>query len=63
MKGPIFRADEDIGDKNSNFDVDNLFRLQRMALTVEIAFAKARKEDPRIRIRNMNELLHALTYK
>lgn len=34
-----------------------------MALTVEIAFAKARKEDSRIRIRSMKELLHALTDK
>ena len=57
------RVDEDVGDANSNFDVDDLYRLQRMAFTVEIAFAKARKEDSRIRIRNKEELLHALTDK
>ena len=32
-----------------------------MAFVVEIVFAKARKEDSRIRIRNKEELLHALT--
>lgn len=32
-----------------------------MAFAVEILFAKARKEDSRIRVRNKEELLHALT--
>ena len=47
----------------SNFDVDDLFRLQRIGFTVEIVFAKARKEDSRFRIRNKEELLYALKDK
>jgi hypothetical protein len=34
-----------------------------MAFVVEIALAKARKEDSRIRIQNKEELLHALKDK
>ena len=34
-----------------------------MAFAVEIALAKARKEDSRIRIQNKEELLHALRDK
>ena len=48
---------------NSNFNVEDLFSLEKMAFVVEIVFAKARKEDSRIRIRNKEELLHALTDK
>jgi hypothetical protein len=45
----------------SAFDVKDLFKLEEMAFAVEISFAKARKEDSRIRVRNKEELLHALT--
>jgi predicted transcriptional regulator len=48
---------------NSAFDVEVLFKLEKMAFVVEIALAKARKEDSRIRVRNREELLHALTDK
>jgi hypothetical protein len=34
-----------------------------MAFAVEISLAKARKEDSKIRIKNKEELLHALTDK
>ena len=49
--------------KDAGFDVDNLLRLREMAFAVEISLAKARKEDSRIRVRNKEELLHALTDK
>lgn len=48
---------------NSAFYVEDLFKLEKMAFAVEISLAKARKEDSRIRVRNKEELLHALTDK
>ena len=48
---------------NSAFDVEDLFKLEKMAFAVEISLAKARKEDSKIRIRNKEELRHALTDK
>jgi hypothetical protein len=48
---------------NSDFDVKDLFKLAEMAFAVEISLAKARKEDSRIRVRNKEELFHALTNK
>jgi hypothetical protein len=50
-------------DQDNMFYVDDLFRLHEMAFAVEISLAKARKEDSRIRIKNKEELLHALTDK
>jgi hypothetical protein len=47
--------------KNTSFDVDDLFRLHKLAFGVEIALAKARKDDSEIRIKNKEELIHALT--
>jgi hypothetical protein len=46
---------------NTKFDVDDLFELANMAFAVEIALAKARKEDAMIRIKSKEDLLHALT--
>jgi hypothetical protein len=46
---------------NSAFDVEDFFRLEKMAFAVEISLAKARKEDSMIRVRNKEELFHALT--
>ena len=57
------KEDNDPGAMNSNFNVEDLLSLEKMAFVVEIVFAKARKEDSRIRIRNKEELLHALTDK
>ena len=50
-------------DQDKMFYVDDLFRLHKMAFAVEISFAKARKEDSRLRVRNKEELFHALTNK
>ena len=63
MKETDSKEDNDPGAMNSNFNVEDLFRLEKMAFAVEISLAKARKEDSRIRIRNKEELLHALTDK
>jgi hypothetical protein len=66
MKGPILRdikRDDDLGAMNSNFGVEDLFRLNKMAFAVEISLAKARKEDSKLRIKNKVELLQALTDK
>jgi hypothetical protein len=57
------KGDDDLGAMNSNFDVENLFKLHQMAFAVEISLAKAKKEDSKIRIKNREELLHALTDK
>jgi hypothetical protein len=46
---------------NSHFDVNDLFRLQKMAFIVEIALAKARKNNSEIQIKDKEDLLHALT--
>jgi hypothetical protein len=35
----------DDGAMNSNFDVEDLFKLHKMAFAIEISLAKARKED------------------
>lgn len=42
---------------------DDLFRLSTLAFTVEISLAKTKKDDSEIRIKNKEELLHALTDK
>ena len=55
------KGDDDGGTAKSYFDVDDLFRLQKIAFVVEIALAKARKDDSVIRIKNKEELLHVLT--
>ena len=57
------KRDDVSGALNSSFNVEDLFSLERMAFVVEIALAKARKEDSRIRIQNKEELLHALKDK
>jgi hypothetical protein len=49
--------------KDMLFDVDDLFRLHKMAFAVEISLAKARKDDSEIRIKNKEELFQALTDK
>jgi hypothetical protein len=46
--------------KDKPFEVDDLFRLHKLAFAVEISLAKARKDDSEIRIKNKEELLHAL---
>lgn len=43
------------------FDVDDLLKLQTMAFIVEIALAKARKEESKFQIRYKQDLLLALT--
>jgi hypothetical protein len=53
----------DDGVMNSSFDVEDLFKLHKMAFAIEISLAKARKEDSKIRIRSKEELLHALKDK
>lgn len=58
------KSDDDVSESlNSNFDVEDLFKLEKMAFAVEISFAKTRKEDSKIRIGNNEELFHALTDK
>lgn len=48
------KGDDDFGAMISHFNVENLFRLQKMAFVVEIAVAKARKDDSRIQIKDMS---------
>ena len=48
---------------NSPSTVINMFKLEEMAFAVEISFAKARKEESMIKVRDKEELLYALTDK
>lgn len=57
------KSENEPGAVGSNFDVEDLFRLEEMAFAVEISLAKARKEDSRIRIRNKEDLFQALADK
>jgi hypothetical protein len=57
------KEDHNLGAINSNFGVEDLFRLHEMAFAVEISLTKARKEDSKISIKNKAELLNALTDK
>jgi hypothetical protein len=49
--------------KETSFDLDDLFRLRDLAFAVEISLAKARKDNSEIRVKNKEELFHALTDK
>jgi hypothetical protein len=55
------KEDDDVRATNTNFDVEDLFRLQKMAFVVEIALARARKNDSEVQIKDKQDLLHALT--
>jgi hypothetical protein len=57
----INTKEEDVANTNSYFDVEDLFRLHRMAFAVEIALAKAIKNDSKIQIKDKGDLFHALT--
>jgi hypothetical protein len=48
-------------DADSHFNVEDLFRLEKLPFIVEIVVAKARKEDSKIRIKNKEGLLYMLT--
>ncbi|MPZ07090.1 MAG: hypothetical protein GEU26_11865 [Nitrososphaeraceae archaeon] len=52
--------DHNIGSTNSDFDTEDLFRLQKMSFLVEIALARVRKEDLEIQIKDKQGLLTAL---
>jgi hypothetical protein len=50
-------------DENSNphIEVEDLFKLERMAFIVELALAKARKSDSMLQIKDKQDLIHTLT--
>lgn len=50
-------------EKEIPFDVDDLFRLHKLAFATELSLAKARKDDSKIRIMSKEELFHALIDK
>ncbi len=52
---------DDVAAPGSDFNVDDLFRLRRMASIVEIALAKARKDDSKIQIKGKQDLYYAVT--
>jgi hypothetical protein len=61
---PYERTDikeDDFGATNSHFNVEDLFKLRKMAFVVELALAKARKSDSEIQIKDKQDLFHALT--
>lgn len=51
----------DSGATNPRFEVEDLFTLQHVAFVIEMALAKARKDDSKIQIRDKQDLLHTLT--
>jgi hypothetical protein len=53
---------ENLVDENSNphIEVEGLFKLERMAIIVELALAKARKSDSMLQIKDKQDLIHAL---
>jgi hypothetical protein len=53
--------EKDKVSKNANFDVEDLFELEKMVFAVEIALAVAKKDTSAVQIRNKQELYHALT--
>jgi hypothetical protein len=53
--------EKDKVSKNANFDVEDLFELEKMAFAVEFALAVAEKDTSAVQIRNKQELYHALT--
>jgi hypothetical protein len=59
--GTKLKEDHSVGAANSHIDVDDLFTLEKLAFIVEIALAKARKNDSEIQIKDKQDLLHALT--
>jgi hypothetical protein len=48
-------------NKDTDFDVNDLFELEKMAFAVEIAFAKTENHTSKIHLKNKQELYHALT--
>jgi hypothetical protein len=62
-EGTNIKGNDVLGALNTNFNMEGLFSLERVAFAVEIALAKARKEDSKIMIQNKEELLHALRDK
>jgi hypothetical protein len=50
------KEDDNVETTKSHFDVEDLFRLQRMAFVLEIALAKARKNDSEIQIKDKQDL-------
>lgn len=55
------KEEENHVSTNPHFDVEDLFRLRKMAFVVEIALAKARKDDSKIQIKDKQDLFDALT--
>jgi hypothetical protein len=49
--------------KDARFDIGDLYRLGELSFAVEVSLAKARRNDSVIKIRNKEDLLHALTDK
>ena len=56
---------ENLVDENSNphIEIEDLFKLERMAFIVELALAKARKSDSMLQIKDKQDLIHALTHR
>jgi hypothetical protein len=59
----IFRCpfERSTSKKDAGINMDDLFKLGDIAFAAEISLAKARKDDSKIKIKNKEELLHALT--
>jgi hypothetical protein len=53
--------EKDKVSKNANFDVEDLYELEKMVFAVEIGLAVAKKDTSAVQIRNKQELYHALT--
>jgi hypothetical protein len=54
------KHENEVESTNFHIDVEDLFRLQKMAFIVEIALARARKEDSKIKIMDKQDLFYVL---
>ena len=51
--------EKNISRKDTQIDVDDLFKLHKLEFSVEISFGKAKKDDSKIRIKSKEELFRA----
>lgn len=51
---------KNVSGKDTQIDVDDLFKLHKLAFSVEISLGKAKKDDSKFRIKSKEELFRAL---
>jgi hypothetical protein len=58
----LYEKDKKVSkNKDTDFDINDLFELEKMAFAVEVAFAKTEDHTSKVHLKNKQELYHALT--